>query len=222
MVLPMISPCSRSHPNTLNHSRDGLRFIALLENRIPELQYFARNQGNSYRKAKRYQAAIAAIVKTIHHYKRGKAPCPCAMKVINRIYPELQIQLGWQTLKTEAELRPLARLDSQERVQCGGVRVLVHFHPGERRHANSPTLQYAYGKAIGHSSRHGQPMYAYVGNDLASKKLFKIYKTNGDGLVLEEVAMVGFPSVISARKAFLSDNPALTFGGIQPCTLETL
>lgn len=208
------------HPNTLNQSVEGRRFITLLLNRIPELQYFARHQGN-ITKARRYQAAIAAILKLEADHARGKPPCSQAMGIIHRIYPEPQIRRGMALLQNESQMRTLAHLDSN-RVQCAGVRVSVHKMPGEQRHANAPFLRYPYGKAIGHTSRYGHPIMAYVGDDRGSSNIFKVYKTNGDGLVLDEVAMLGFPNLVAARKAFLADNPATTFGGIQPCTKETL
>jgi len=213
-------PCALPHPNTLNQSLEGQRFLGLLNTRIPELKYFARHQGNGS-KARRYQAAIAAILQIQSDYNRGRAPHPLAMRVLKSVYPEPQIQRGLSLLVTEAEMRTLARLDS-DRLQCAGVRVLIHKRPGERRHSNAPFLRYPYGKAIGFTSRYGHPIMAYVGDDRASQSIYKVYKTNGDGLVLDEVAMLGFSNLVEARKAFLSDNPATTFGGIQPCTKETL
>jgi hypothetical protein len=108
----------------------------------------------------------------------------------------------------------------QAKLTWKGLTIAIEYQPGDIRFNRE--MQVAYGYIENFIGADKEALDVYLGNKIASDRVFQIDQLKRDGSFDEHKFMLWFKDIEEAKAAFLNQMPAELFGGIVEIKLAQL
>jgi hypothetical protein len=108
----------------------------------------------------------------------------------------------------------------QAKVAWKGLTIAIEYQPGDI--CFNREMQVAYGYIENFIGADKEALDVYLGNKIASDRVFQIDQLKRDGSFDEHKFMLWFKDIEEAKSAFLNQMPAELFGGIVEIKLAQL